>query len=666
MADRDRFELDMAPGTQPPSGFGDRLLVGLALVVLVAGAVIGVGKVLPNLDQAAKASAEPSAGATRTPRPSPTPAPPRVLAIEDPDIDISPAPQTNPFAGWVRALQDIVVRTAPDPEAGSIGVLARDEVAAAYQQEGSADALEWLYLEEPSGYIQAIVDGVEQVHRYEYPRYRYSGGVNSLVSGPDGFAAIVFPPGGPDVAVPSRTAWSSDGGSWRTSDESLVDTWSSGSIAWGPAGWLAATYVTDGSQGRIWIWSSADGLRWTRLGMLGGLNGEYVSDFIGSEAGYLLETVPQQSGSAAPRGPVWSSTDGLTWIESTDPVSSHRFVGDRRMVALQGGFYLWDAGENAAEPDRFAAFSVDGRSWSEIGNAPDGLSLHLASFAGGIVAIDLHRESLAPRVWSAVVEGGQVSWIRESSADAAFRGAVVTQLVSDGARAYAFGWDATTEAPLVWSGDGVHWARSALPESFGGIPTIAAAGPAGVVVLGHRHTLRGDNPIFWHRTPTGRWTPEPDPVLEVVPDPTTNCAPLPGDLLDYVVADAAALIGCHGSASITFRAFSVACVDCYGEGSANLTPAWLLDPRDHQLYLGRDASTTDWISTAILGPSLEPDPTWNGQWIQVTGHFDDPEASSCHQDIDPDSVEWWSGVDWVVDQCRETFVVTAVQVVDGP
>ncbi len=475
---------------------------------------------------------------------------------------------------------------------------------------------------------------------------------------------MVAPPSGPDTFEPGGPAISTDGGSWQSAGQSLADSWNGASVAWGPAGWLAATYVTDDSHGRIWIWSSGDGLQWTRLGMLAGIENEYVNQLLGNEDGYLLETFSDRGVSSS--GALWSSTDGQTWLESRDPVITHSFPGDRRIVALHHGYYLWDAAIDPVTPTPFAAYSSDGQAWTQLDHGPDGVGLQLTDFGDGIAAVDMNRATLEPRVWSAVIAEGQVSWIRESSADAAFEGGVVGQLVSDGTRAYAFGWDRASDEPLVWTGNGVHWLRSKLPDSFGGVPTLAAAGPPGVVVVGHRQSLRGDNPIFWHRTAAGRWVPESEPIVVAVPDPATDCQDLPGDILEFLVVDSAAVVSCHGAMPFTFRAFSVACGDCWGPADGEPEPAWLLNPGPDQLFLSPEEGQDNW-STAVLGPSLAPlDPAWTGTWLEITGHFDDPAASSCRIEPRADSIQWWSGRQSLIDQCRLTFVVTAVKVVSGP
>ena len=666
MTDRDRFELEMSPGMQPPGGLGDRVLAGLALLVLIGAAVIVAGKVLPDPEGVAQGSAEPSSRPEQTPRPRPTPEP-RIATIEDPDVEVSPPQNSDFFFGWVRALSDVVIRSAPQPDATEVGVLQKGEFAYATEQDPSGDASGWLNLEEFEGWIASVAGGVEQVHRYEYPRFAYSGDITNLLAGPEGFVAMVRQPSDPNAFTPTSTASSIDGDGWRSEGVSLVDTWDGGSIAWGPAGWLAATYLSDEGRGRIVIWSSADGLQWTRLGMLGGINSEFIGQFLGTAEGYLLETHREQSGYEPNGGTLWFSADGLTWVESKDPALSHSLFGERRISALHHGFYLWDTVGDPVHGSPYGAFSADGRAWSQLDNGPDGVSLQVTDFEGGLVAIDMNRTSLAPRVWSGVLDQGRLSWIRDTASDGAFAGGVVRQLVSDNARVFAFGWDLATEEPMVWSTDGTGWLRTALPESFGGIPALAAAGPAGVVVVGHRHTLRGDNPVFWHRTASGRWVPESDPIVPVVPDPTRDACPQPpSDLVEFMVVDAPALISCQGAAPFTFRAYSFACDQCYGTVDGNPQPAWLLNPTTNMIFLAPGNNQSSWSTSATLRPSLEADPAWLGTWIEVTGHYDDPEALTCRQDVTADSIEWWLGRYWLIDQCRTTFVVSDVKIVSGP
>jgi hypothetical protein len=520
-------------------------------------------------------------------------------------------------------------------------------------------------LQYQEAWVATMADGVQLARRYESPPIRSSGSIESVTAGRDGFVTMFTPPGGPYVYGPQRPAVSTDGARWRPANASVFDGWWIQSAAWGPSGWLAAAGVFEGSQPRILIWSSPDGLSWSRLGMLGGLNGAALMQLIGSENGYLLETEPQ-GGPFGGSSTLWSSADGLIWTESTDGIEIGGGTEDRRIAPVSGGFYMWDNGLGFVTPRSVGAFSVDGSTWSGVeGDAPNGLNLRLAGTQDRVVAIDHDRTTLDPRVWSGSVADGRMVWERRQGSDQAFAGAVVTQVVSDGSRIFAFGWDWSTEQPLVWTGNGVDWVRERLPETFGGLPRVAAAGPRGVVVLGYRHTFRGDNPIVWHRTAGGDWLPEPDPMLAVVPDPTTDdCAPLPTELLEFNVVDSAAVIVCHGDAPITFQAFSVRCTEfCSWDNEGNPQPAWLLSPISNQLYLSPvESNDGSWWQSVVLGPGISRDAAWTDRWIEVTGHYDDPAAATCRRDVTADSVSDWTGLQAIVDQCRQTFVVTDVTV----
>lgn len=675
MAERDPFDLvEMSPGAQPPSGFGDRILVGLALIAIVAGAIVAVANLLPEPTEVAEASAPPSEEPSRTPRPSPTQRSPRVATLQDPDIGPEAATESYSFDGWIRASVDLVIRADPELGADERGILTAGEVA--YASQGNMPAKEpgWLFLGDVptsgpcpgcilQGWVATIADGEQLTRRYEYPRVMGSGWIESVIAGPNAFVAMFTPPG--RSYVYQRPAVSTDGARWQSGNPSAFDGWSVGEAAWGPSGWLAAAGVSEGDQQRILIWSSPDGLSWSRLGMLGELNGDSLGQLIGSGNGYLLETYPQRGGYQT----LWWSADGLIWTESTDGIEIQGGADDRRLAAVAGGFYMWDNGLGFVTPGSVGAFSVDGSTWSGVkSDGPNGVNLQLADIQDRIVAIDLDRTTLDPRVWRGSVADGRMVWERLGGSDEAFAGGVVTKVVSDGKRVFAFGWDWSTEQPLVWTGNGVDWVRERLPETFGGLPRVAAAGPRGVVVLGYRHTLRGDNPIAWHRTSGGSWLPEPDPLLTVVPDPATDeCAPLPTEFLEFIHVDSAAVISCYGDAPITFEAFSVRCDDCSYAEEGNPQPAWLLNPGSNQLFLSpQESSDGNWWSTGVLGPGITREAAWIGKWIEVTGHFDDPAAATCRSDVTAESVSYWSGLQAYVDRCRLTFVVTEVTVLSPP
>jgi hypothetical protein len=393
---------------------------------------------------------------------------------------------------------------------------------------------------------------------------------------------------------------------------------------------------------------------------------------VASSDGYLLTTSVADRGST----PIlWFSADGVTWQETANPAAAGTQYGAAagaqygpvRTIGIPDGFYTTSS--RGFGPSS-AAFSVNGRVWADVEGGPEGHSMQLVQMGTALVAIDADPQSGAPRVWIGGFDRRGVAWHRESDADPAFAGAVVSALVSDGQRAYAFGWDRSSEEPLVWTRDSLGWTRTSLPDLFGGLPQLAAAGPSGVVVVGHRTTLRGDNPVVWHLTANRSWLPEPQPVFAAVPDPTVaSCPSVPRNLPEFMVLDTAAALVCFGHAPITMRAWSARCDQCVGSPAGVAEPAWLMAPSLNQLFLSpiKPVSDGEWWTSMVLAPSVVPDPIANaGTWVQLTGHFDDPVAATCHYQPVLDELAYWSGQQPYRNGCRQVFVVTEVKVVSGP
>ena len=670
MSNRHPFPLETESGVRPRSAVTDRVLVGLAGIALVGGVLIAAGNVLRHDPKTASASVAPSTQ-SRAPEPLPTPRPLQVVNVEPGTPPFLPA-QPVAFGGWVRATTDIVIHASPQPKAPAVGTLRRGDVAYAEQHaEVTADP-QWLNVTEPqSGWIH----DANQVVRYESSQFQVSGTISGIAAGPDGFVALGHPPDASDQNQSADPLFSGDGIGWRA--ESAVSSavfggWEASTMTWGPGGWLVAVNVRNGDQSQVWLWNSTDGLRWHPLGPLTGAGADvaYAKQVVASHAGYLLQTFGNGR-----EGPItlWFSADGVRWQETADPGAVAAQGGWRSAIGIPDGFYTWsgtyDQGPAPSAPTS-AAFSVDGQVWTAVENGPQGQNIQLIQVGNALLAIDLDPQNAAPRVWIGQFYRRQVAWQREAGEDVVFANAVVTSLVWDGRRAYAFGWDRPTEEPLVWTRNVLGWTRSSLPASFGGLPQYAAAGPTGVVVVGHRSTLRGDNPIVWHRSPTGNWLPEPQPVFAAVPNPTpASCPSVPRDLPALIVLDRAAALVCFGDAPMTMRAWSVGCDQCYGSGPGGAEPAWLAAPTNNQLFLApiKPASTGEWWISLVLHPSVVADPALAlGAWIELTGHFDDPAAATCHYEPALEELAYWSGQHSFIDNCRQTFVVTDVRAVSGP
>lgn len=666
----DYIPIETSEGHRPPSPATDRLLIGLASVALMGGLLIAAGNLVgPDDDGLSVASGSPAATArpSRTPRPSPSPRP-RIVFTVEPGTPTPATPPPPSFSGWIRATTDLVVRTRAAPDAPEAGVLATGAVAFAEAWPGEAPAEGgWLHVMAPApqGWIATSGETADLVERYQQGPTPSSAYVWELLAGAEGFVAMAMPPVTSDPYPAPVLLFSADGTRWRTASTAILGGWRGWggvTVAWGPAGWLAVNAVESPEGSVTWVWQSPDGLRWSPLGTMAALTADsYPTHLVASDLGYLLSTENRSRGGTAS---LWSSRDGITWHESADPaIGRQAWV---QVAATPMGFYAWD---QADEPGRTqtAAFSLDGRTWSAVESGPGGPALQVTSLADQIIGIDVDPDSGAARVWLGTVARDRVAWLRDPDAEEAFVGARPTELVSDGQRVVAFGWELSSDEPLVWSFNGQRWSRSALPSEFrGGIPRLAAAGPSGFVLLGYRPTLRGANPIFWHRTNRGTWLPEGTPVFEAVPDASgEECASPPIDALGYNVLDRPMAVACFGMAPITFRAWAARCEGCYWDVEGR-EPAWLMGQTDEQLFLSPIASS-DWGgSSAVIDPSLDYDTSWVERWLEVTGHFDDPAAASCTWTPGPAEMGFYEGSQATIDGCRQQFVVTAVTVVDGP
>ena len=671
----DHFDpIETSGGLQPRSSVGERGVVGLALLALGAGLLIAVG----NLLGSASPTPSPSPVAQVTPRPTPrvTPQPTLAEVVLQPGTLPPSELQPYAFSGWIRTTTQIATRDAPNLDAVAAEVLAEGAVAWADEQ---TDFPGWLHVGTATGelWIEPGIALSAQVERIGQPAFWASGAALGLTAGAEGFLAIIVPAGMSDRDRGSIVVFSADGVRWEPTNlprSSLI------SVAWGPAGWLALAVDYASNVPGIGVWRSPDGLRWDSLGTApDGFGGGSPGLLIASDGAYLVTTYGRGFGQST----LWASADGVTWRQTERPPR----IGDpgsARLVGLPSGFYVWDP---SARGVGLGAFSADGRHWSSVAGGPIGDSVYVGQIGGRVLALATDPDTGAVRSYTGAVVRSALAWDppsgkpwSEATADTG-----LSTLVTDGRRGVAVGWDRATDAVLAWDSlDGEVWTRMRLPAGgFGVIPRQAAVGPTGAVIIGNRQTLRGENPIFWHQSPliicgtsaeeTPRcsagapWAPEPSPLLEVVADPSpAECGPPPRTGLDFVTLDRALAVVCFGDTPITLQAWSVGCEGCYGASDGTYQPGWLATPGSNQLFL---APITGFSSMpVVMSPALAdlPDPTWAPRLVEVTGHFDDPAAASCHWTPAPSQESYYSGQRWVIDGCRQQFVVTAVTVLQSP
>jgi hypothetical protein len=650
-----QIPVETTGGSRSPSSAGERILVGLAALTLMAGMLIAVGNAVGGATSRANGEPTPSAPdrAARTPRPT---EPPREMAVvQRDDWGIEP-PGIN-AEDWVRATREIGVHSLPRPSAADVGVVPPGEAMKILSNRNGPGATAWRHIitADLSGWISTVEDDGSSLVPIEMPAAPTSWDVPRLVAGPQGFVAIGRSTG-EESSI--RVWFSPDGIAWEDTDAEVdgphVD------VAWGPAGWLLLSSGLGSVNAASWMWRSADGRSWQRLGALPLPALSSPTQLVASETAYMLAVI-EGAGDFS----FWLSTDGLVWRESDAPgFSTDDWVS---IAPLLDGFLARQ--ETGSSQIADAAFSADGLTWSPVVGGPQGPGARIAERGHMVMAVDATPGTGVARSWTAARHGHRMQW-RRLDDDPELVGGVITALAGSGDTMLALGWEEDSERILTWSNDGHGWRRedSSL-TGFGGLPRVAAGGPMGTVVVGYRPSLFGQNPTFWHRDRAGAWRPEPVPIVPLATPDQSACAWPPVDWIEMMLIDPSTAVWCFGGQSMTFRAWSGPCRAC-GQSTPIQEPGWLGTWSEQTLVLSPLAGDGP-TRTALVHPSLGIDGDalnlhWRNRWVEVTGHFDDPAAASCRSAFDLDELASYQGKQWTIDECRRQFVITAMRPMEGP
>jgi hypothetical protein len=278
------------------------------------------------------------------------------------------------------------------------------------------------------------------------------------------------------------------------------------SVTVGGPGLVAVGSVGNDVDADAAVWTSVDGLTWSRVAhdeaIFGGARGQWMnsvtvggpglvavgsdgtfSDFDDVDAAGEGRQLGEEAGAAA----VWTSVDGLTWSRVAHDEAIFGGAGDQQMNSVTaGGPGLVAVGNSVGnEDDTDAAVwtSVDGLIWSRVppDEAVGEQEMHSVTAAGpGLVAVGSGGEVSCwrcpdhvddPAVWTSV-DG--ITWSRVARNETVFgRGQVMHSVTVGGLGLVAvgtvggcnLGFDA-----VVWTSvDGLTW--SAVPDDeavFGG------------------------------------------------------------------------------------------------------------------------------------------------------------------------------------------------------
>lgn len=160
-------------------------------------------------------------------------------------------------------------------------------------------------------------------------------------------------------------------------------------------------------------------------------------------------------------------------------------------------------------------------------------------------------------------------------------------------------------------------------------------------------------------TPSAVTSPAPTLVPTPTPGPS-GCVNPPPSLATVVALDPPARLACFGAASLSFTAIvSKAISDC-GIGP-RVQPGWFCLPG---VFLDAPSppATTDAPPLDVYwnpASGLKPASFIAGASVEITGHFDDPAALTCHV-TDVPAGQSPPTSDQVILACRETFIVSVV------
>lgn len=322
-----------------------------------------------------------------------------------------------------------------------------------------------------------------------------------VVGGP-GLVAVGSAPSNPDAPGVDGVAavWTStDGIVWSRvpHDEAIFggdgDQVMSSVLASGP-GLLAVGEVMDeGRDGRAALWTSVDGLTWSRVSQDEALysGGNEVAGGPGFVAIGEFESAAG----------VWTSTDGIAWlgVPHDEAVFESRLGDGNGVTGLTVGgpgfVAVGSDGLNSDEPTGRARAvvwtSIDGLTWSRLphdeavfGGEGDQGMFDVTAGGPGLVAVG-ENDHGAP-VWTSI-DG--ITWSQVPNDESVFSGANIRIFVvtTGGPGLVAIGHDHQQD-PAVWtSRDGITWIieHNAFPEArWREGPRDVTAGGPGIVAVG--------------------------------------------------------------------------------------------------------------------------------------------------------------------------------------
>ncbi len=351
--------------------------------------------------------------------------------------------------------------------------------------------------------------------------------VVSIVEGGPGLVAVGRD--GNDGALNAAVWTSANGTDWtRVPDDDTVfggpGSQAMFSVAAGDSGLVAVGYDASGGDADAAVWTSPDGLTWTRVphdeATFGGDADQDMLAVATGGPGYVAVGDDYSAGDSA--GAVWTSPDGAAWTRVTTAAFGSTEAQTIETVTA-GGPGLVAVGYEFVETDWNGAVwtSADGATWKRAADPTSALAggnneaiLGVTATETGLIAVGYDDASgdWDTRVWTSD-DGAE--WTLLPADQTVFGGPgdqQVAKISSSGSGLVAVGRESAGNGAdaVVWiSTDGIEWTRVAdSGATFGGPRSQRMFGVAsttyGTFAVGFTETAAGDwDAAIWMLSPAG-------------------------------------------------------------------------------------------------------------------------------------------------------------------
>jgi len=347
--------------------------------------------------------------------------------------------------------------------------------------------------------------------------------LRAVAASQSGLVAVGFDTSGGDF---DAAVWTSpDGVVWSrvAHDESVFggnDTQTMRSVAVSASGFVAVGNDKSGGDFEAAVWTSADGVVWSRVAhdelAFGGPGNQQMDSVAATGSGFVAVGLDQLDDDID--AAVWTSPDGVVW--SRVPHNEAVFGGDatqemNSVVATDSGFIAVGEDWSGGDPDAAVWTSPDGVVWSRVahdeavfGGDDSQKTMSVTAGGSGFVAVGMDKSGgdFDAAVWTSP-DG--VVWSRVAHDEAVFGGQENQQMddvvLLAGFGFVAVGLEESNEDwdTAVWtSPDGVVWSRVPHDEVvFGGEANQQAvsvvAWESGVVAVGDEESGGDFDAALW-------------------------------------------------------------------------------------------------------------------------------------------------------------------------